>query len=316
MLYTIIIAIVLLILILTVSGITRFGFHQMTRMRLRPAENITNYLERTGIFTIDKYDSMSPRQVQVTSHDGTRLSGQVLEAHPDSKDWVILVHGITCSLLQSIPFAGIYEEAGFNVLLIDQRRHGQSEGKYTTYGYHEKHDVESWVEWILEHYGEDCQVGLHGQSLGGGTVLEYLGIAHPAIKFVVADCPYSDLTELIHYQLTVLNKLPAFPFLRLIDRRLGSKAGFRLAQVSPIRNVQASQIPVLFIHGTEDRYVPTWMSQNMYDVKTGPKELLLVPGAVHANAYETDPKRYKETVAAFAKQHLASVSADPAEALV
>ncbi|MNC49776.1 hypothetical protein D3C75_989770 [compost metagenome] len=83
----------------------------------------------------------------------------------------------------------------------------------------------------------------------------------------------------------------------LVNRRLNRKAGFRLEQVSPIQAVENSLLPVMFVHGTEDTYVPTQMSKDMYEVKQGEKKLLLIPQAVHANAYSVDPENYsKETI--------------------
>lgn len=312
MVYTILI-IVLLLILLAVSGVTRFGFRQITQMRLQTSEGLFNFMEQTGVFTREKFEALVKREVNVTSRDGLLLNAHVLESHPGSKRWAIIVHGFTASFEVSAQFAGMFEDKEFNILLVDQRRHGRSQGSYTTYGYQEKYDVEVWVNWVHGHYGEDVLIGLHGQSMGGGTVLEYLSIAHPSVKFVIADCPYSDLTELIRYQMTVLNKVPAFPFMSLIDNRLERKAGFRLNQVSPIRAVRQSLLPVLFIHGSADTYVPTQMSRDMYEVKPGFKELLIIDGAIHANAYGVDPAGYTKKVHSFIDEVLegsSSVVAD------
>lgn len=285
-----------LLLLLIVSGVTRFAFRQITQMKLQKHENILKYLETTGVFTRDRFNNLQKTEVQITSKDGLKLTGYVLEPHAGGKRWMIIVHGYTVSSHVSAQYIDMFEQKGFNVLLIDQRRHGKSQGRFTTYGFMEKYDVEAWVQWILGHYGEDCILGLHGQSLGGGTVLEYLPLADPQVKFVVADCPYSDLAKLMYHQLKVLNKIPTFPLLRLVNRRMERLAGFRMEQVSPLRAVEHSKIPVLFVHGTDDNYVPTYMSKELYEHKPEPKRLLLVEGAVHANAYAVDPKRYAEEV--------------------
>lgn len=289
----------LLFLLLCIDGLTRFAFRQITQMKLQSSENIFKYLERSGVLTRERFDQLEKKEVQITSRDGLTLGGYVLEPFPGNKRWVIIVHGYTVSLHVSAQYVDMFKQEGFNILLINQRRHGNSQGKYTTYGYYEKYDVECWVNWLLHTYGDDCMIGLHGQSFGGGTVLEYLAIASPNVKFVVADCPYSDLTDLMRHQLSVLNKIPAYPLLTLVNRRMKNKAGFQLHQVSPIRTVQQSRMPVLFIHGTKDNYVPTWMSKQLYEHKLEPKRLLLVEGAVHANAYSVDPKRYTEVVHSF-----------------
>ncbi|MNJ47199.1 2-succinyl-6-hydroxy-2,4-cyclohexadiene-1-carboxylate synthase [compost metagenome] len=293
-------------MVLAASFLTRFAVRQITQMKLQTYENIFDYLEKTGIYSRERFEMLNKKEVKVTSKDGLALSGYVLDTYPESKQWVIIVHGYTVSLHVSAQYVDLFQEEGFNVLLVDQRRHGNSEGEYTTYGYHEKYDVQTWVTWLLDNYGSDLTIGLHGQSFGGGTVLEYLAIAHPNVKFVIADCPYSDLTELMRYQLRVLNKIPAFPLLSLIDRLLERKAGFRLKQVSPLKAVEQSTLPVMFVHGTQDHYVPTHMSKDLYEHKPEPKRLLLIDGAQHADAYSVDPKRYSEEVHSFIREALAT----------
>lgn len=306
-----VIIIVLILLLLIAFGIIHFTFRQITQMRLQTTKAVFDYLEGTGVYTKERFESLDKCEVHVTSRDGLKLSGYVLEYHPKSPRWVIIVHGYTVSLFVSTQYIDMFQEKDFNILLIDQRRHGMSEGKYTTYGFKEKYDVDVWVKWILEHYGDHCVIGLHGQSFGGGTVLEYLSIANPHVKFVVADCPYSDLTELIRYQLTVLNKIPkipAFPLLSIVDRYMQRKAGFRLGQVSPLKAVEHSRLPVFFIHGTEDRYVPTHMSQDLYNHKPDPKRLQLVKDAVHGNAFGVDPQQYTHEVHTFIDEALNTVT--------
>ncbi|MEI0739643.1 alpha/beta fold hydrolase [Paenibacillus sp. JTLBN-2024] len=140
-------------------------------------------------------------------------------------------------------FMDMFREEGFNVLLVDQRRHGKSEGKYTTYGYHEKHDVAAWVRYIKDAYGENCVVGLHGVSLGGGTVLEYLSLPEADAKFVIADCPYSDLTRLMHHQLQRLNHLPAALFLPLVNARMRKGPVSRSIRSAPSVPCKAAKSP-------------------------------------------------------------------------
>ncbi|MBP2001682.1 fermentation-respiration switch protein FrsA (DUF1100 family) [Paenibacillus shirakamiensis] len=304
MVYTIVVTIILLILLVLIA-MTRFGFRQITQMKLQTSDSLFKFMEDAGVYSKERFDILDKSDVSVTTRDGLTLHGYAISSHPNSNKWVIIVHGYTASLEVSAQFGGLFEDIGFNVLLVDQRRHGRSQGSYTTYGFHEKYDIESWVNWIISHAGTDVVIGLHGQSLGGGTVLEYLTIADPRVHFVIADCPYSDLTQLIRYQLSVLNKVPTFPFLPLINNQLERKAGFRLHQVSPIKSVQNTSMPVMFIHGTEDKYVPTRMSQDMYKVKAhGLKKLLLVNGAIHGNAYSVDPVRYSHEVQAFVTQTL------------
>lgn len=297
------ISILLLIVILAV-GITQLGYLQITRMRVKNDTSLFSILENAGLYSKERYDALQKKEVVITSFDGLKLCGDAVERYPGNKHWMIIVHGYTGSRAFSTQFMDMFIEEGYNVLLIDQRRHGRSEGRYTTYGYYEKYDVQAWVHWIIKEYGSDVSIGLHGQSLGGGTVLEYLAIADPQVKLVIADCPYSDLTDLLRHQLTTLNKIPSVPFLAWVASRIRRKAGFRVEQVSPIRAVRESHLPVLFIHGAEDNYVPTRMSVEMYEQKPGPKKLLVVDGAIHANAYHVDPARYRTEVRSFARGYM------------
>lgn len=296
MLYGIILIVILLI-ILGLSAFTQNVFYKITGAKVQSSDAMLDSMERTGTFSRVRFDELDKEKVHITSFDGLALHGYVIEAFKDSPRWIIIMHGYTANLHISAQYIDLFQKERFNILMVDQRRHGESEGEFSTYGFKEKYDAKAWVDLLTQRYGEEIIIGLHGQSLGGGTVLEYLSIAQPNVKFVIADCPYSDLTQLIHYQITVLNKAPAFPLMSLVNRLLARKAGFRLEQVSPIKAVESSLLPVMFIHGTEDTYVPTEMSKDMYKVKQGAKKLLLVSQAVHANAYSVDPENYsKETI--------------------
>lgn len=298
---------------LAVAGITHYAFIQMTQMKALNYQQVFDAFERAGARFREMYEPLQKEEVRIASHDGLRLHGVVVKAEQPSPKWVILVHGYTTSLPASIPFMDMFREEGFNVLLVDQRRHGKSEGKYTTYGYHEKHDVAAWVRYIKDAYGENCVVGLHGVSLGGGTVLEYLSLPEADAKFVIADCPYSDLTRLMHHQLQRLNHLPAALFLPLVNARMRKRAGFTLDQVSPVRSVQSSKIPVMFIHGAKDNYIPPSMSEELFAAKTGAKRLLLIQDATHGFALDADPALYKRSVQEFVREALAGSPAESVE---
>lgn len=293
---------ILLSFILLVEGILALAFKHMMRMKLRSEDALFSLLEKAGVYDRSTYNKLLKEEVWINSQEGLKLHGVIIKPHPSSKRWMIIVHGYTASHSISTQYITMFSELGFNLLLVDQRRHGKSEGMYTTFGYKEKHDVASWVEFIKKKAGPECIIGLHGQSLGGGTVLEYLTMANPSVKFVIADCPYSDLTELIKYQIKRV-KLQVIPlFYTLIHRRVMKKAGFRLEEVSPLRAVEESELPVMFIHGAEDRFVPTYMSEDLFEHKIGFKRLLLVQNAVHANAYMANPSLYRTEVVRFIKE--------------
>jgi fermentation-respiration switch protein FrsA (DUF1100 family) len=302
----VIIFIVLLIIAFTLRALTQNVFNKITRMKVKSSDEMLQILEKTGTFTKQRFHELPKQKAHITSYDGLQLHGYIIKAVNDSSRWIIIVHGYTANLQVSAQYIDLFQQEGFNILLVDQRRHGESEGEFSTYGYKEKYDIQSWVTMLTSQYGKDIIVGLHGQSLGGGTVLEYLSIAQPNVKFVIADCPYSDLTELIRYQIKVLNKAPLFPLINLVNWSLKRKAGFSLEQVSPIKAAKNSLLPVMFIHGTEDTYVPTQMSVDMYNVKQGVKKLLLIPKAIHANAFSIDPELYTSETIQFIRSSLSA----------
>lgn len=288
-------------LALSIWGVPIFGVHRMTLMKRATYKACFDLLEQFKVFSKKEFDELDKEEIHISSYDHLQLYGTYIEKYPRSNRVAILIHGYTAALPWSSQFASMFMKQGFNILLIDQRSHGQSQGKYTTFGYKEKYDIQAWVDWIVNRKGEDCIIALHGQSLGGGTVLEYAAIHRPQVRFIVADCPYSDLTELIRYQVSKLNFLPPWPFMSLINRRLQRKADFRMEDVSPITVMKSCKLPVLFVHGGADIFVPTRMSIDMFEVKPEPKELLIIDKATHGVAHCRDRQRYEETLSAFSE---------------
>lgn len=279
-----------------------YAVHQMTRMKRSTYKNCFDLLEENHIYSKQKFDTLDKEDLYIKSNDGLKLHGSFIEKYPHSNRIAIIIHGYTAALAWSSQFVDMFLKQGFNVLLVDQRAHGQSEGIYATFGYKEKYDIQAWVDWVVNRKGQDCIIALHGQSLGGGTVLEYAAIHRPQVRLIVADCPYSDLPELMEHQISRLNYFPKWPFMSLINRRLKKRAGFSMEDVSPIRVMKNCKLPILFIHGGADRFVPTYMSIDLYEAKPEPKQLLIIEDATHAVAYCKDRNRYEAGVVQFVEQ--------------
>ncbi|MCR8845195.1 alpha/beta hydrolase [Paenibacillus sp. SC116] len=290
--------------LLSLCCMPRIAVHQMTRMKRSSYDNCLDLLEEYQIFSRQQFNDLQKEEVRIQSHDGLQLYGTYIELYPHSKRTMIFVHGYTGALPWSSQFIDMFAQVGFNALLIDQRSHGNSEGKYATFGYMEKYDVQAWVDWVVRRNGDDSIIGLHGQSLGGGTALEYVTIHRPQVRFIVADCPYSDLTQLIRHQVVKLNRAPAWPLMPLIDRLLKRKAAFEMNDVSPIRAIAQSKLPILFIHGAADIFVPTKMSEDLYAVKPEPKELLLVDKATHGVSHCRERELYRNAVINFVTRYV------------
>jgi len=248
-------------------------------------------------FSEDPFEKYLREDVELVSKDNLKLRGTFIpyfQKIAEVKKTIILVHGYTATSESMSDFITPFLSQGWSVLLIDQRGHGKSEGQYASYGYHEKEDLDDWVNWVMaKNEGKHQVIGLLGISMGAGTVLEYAAI-NKHVKFIIADCSYSDLEELLKYQIRDIRNIPAYPLLNALDVMLKLRVGFNIKAVSPLKTVRDTNIPIMFIHGSEDRFVPTQMSKDLYEVKTGKKKLLIIEGASHANSYWTNKNLYEK----------------------
>ncbi|OJF97138.1 alpha/beta hydrolase [Alkalibacterium sp. 20] len=241
--------------------------------------------------------------------DGLLLSGLFIPAKEESRKVVIIAHGYSSSNLDMAPWAKLFYDLGFNLLLPDARGHGESEGNYIGFGWHERKDYVLWIEQMIEKLGDDLEVVLYGLSMGGATVMNVSGEAIPInVKAIVEDCGYSSVSKEMAHQLKIMYKLPQFPIIPLTSFITKMKAGFWFGEANPEKQVQKSQTPLLFIHGDEDTFVPTHMAYDVYHATSGPKELYIVPGAAHAYGYVTDKDEYRLRIKRFLSRHLSNIN--------
>lgn len=250
----------------------------------------------------DKFDDqwfrdLAKEDVYINSHDGFKLHG-IWYPIEGSRKSVILSHGYSFTLFGSVKYMKMFHDRGFNVLLIDQRSHGLSEGKICTMGHKEKMDHVKWVNWIEDRVGRDTVIGTHGESMGASTVLLH-GEVDDRVKFIIADCAYQNLFDQFRYRLKMEFKMPAFPLLHMGNLISKIRAGLFFGQVSPIEAVKKIKVPVLFIHGQDDDYTTPSNTVNLHKAKNGPAFIYLVPGAEHAGSYMADPVNYRKVVFRF-----------------
>jgi uncharacterized protein len=246
------------------------------------------------------FEGLPKEEVFIESSYGYKLHGFWIP-NKASKKTLVFCHGITHSLFGSIKYVDIFYERGFNVLVYDHRFHGKSGGDNTTFGYHEKYDLKTCVDWVLNRVGKDSLIGTHGESMGAAIVLQHAAI-DKRVAFVVADCPYESAKEEFVYRLKMEYKLPPFPLLNIASLINRIKTGAFYSDITPIRHMPKLDTPVLFIHGDADTYIPCSHSVNMYNSKKGIKELYLAKGAAHAQSVSADRKRYEEAVESFLRR--------------
>lgn len=272
--------------------------------RLPDTEQYTPYAQKTRQLILDAL-SVPSREESITSYDGLKLCGKCCFSG-ESAPWIIMLHGYRSRAERD--FCGGLKfalESGYNVLLVDQRAHGKSRGKYLSMGIKERRDCRMWVDFLLSRY-PNAQILLYGVSMGAATVLMSAALGLPdAVKGIIADCGYPSPCAIIK---TVLRKrhYPVFPLYALIYLGCLLFGGFRLDSASAAEAMDKCDIPVLFIHGTDDRFVPFDMSlENYRRCRCPEKELLSVPGAGHGMSYMADTPKYLETVSSFIKKVLA-----------
>lgn len=313
---TIVIAFVC-VLVLLIVGLLRaslyfydFAIKRGPKQFLRGNPDLETTMRQSGAATEPRpaewVEGQAYETWKIRSRDGLELVAYYLSAPVYTTKAVILAHGYTSKGKDMGRFARFYsEQLGYNVLMPDARGHGQSEGDYIGFGWHERLDYLQWIATVLERVGSDAQIVLHGLSMGAGTVLMVSGEELPAqVKAIVEDCGYTSVWEQLSYQLHRMFRLPAFPLMHATSLVTKLKAGYTFTEASALEQVKKSKVPILFIHGSEDRFVPMEMVWELYQACPGEKEIYIVEGAGHGTAYEVGGPVYEQKVAGFIGRYI------------
>ncbi len=245
--------------------------------------------------------------IEILSYDGLRLRGYYLPAKQPARKTVILAHGYGGTAKTNMgSLAQLYHETfGFNVLMPDNRGHGESEGGYIGFGWHDRLDYIKWISFSRQRTGEDAQIVLHGISMGGATVLMTAGEQLPdEVKCIIADCAYTSAFDILAYQSKRMYKVSLAFLIPLVSVVCKLHAGYFIGEASVLKQVEKMTKPVLFIHGGNDTFVPTAMVYQLYAACKGEKELFIVPAAGHAMAYVEDKEGYARRTRAFLEKYM------------
>lgn len=244
------------------------------------------------------------KEWQQTSADGLKLSAIYLPA-TDSHKTAIVAHGYMGDAETMANYAKMFHDLGYNVLVPDARGHGKSEGDYIGFGWHERKDYVKWIDQVLETNGQSEEIVLYGISMGAATVMMTSGESLPTnVKAIIEDCGYSSVNEELAYQLNELFGLPPFPLIQVTSLMTKIRAGYFFGEADVIKQLEKNKLPMLFIHGDADTFVPYEMLDKVYQATKGPKEKYVVPGAEHAKAYSVDPENYQKTVSNFLEKYV------------
>lgn len=238
--------------------------------------------------------------VYETAFDGLKLHAVYFPAIAESnrKRVVICFHGYTSKGLAD--FTGLtdyYFRRGYAMLHPDARAHGESEGEYVGFGCLDRRDAVKWINWVIKKCGEDVEILLHGISMGGATALMAAGMQlPPQVKGIVSDCGFTSPKEVFTHVLKSMYHLPAFPVIPAADFVNRKLAGYGMDECNAKREVAKAKIPILFIHGSKDTFVPVSMCHELYDNCASSKKKLIVEGAAHGESYFKDMEAYERTL--------------------
>lgn len=236
----------------------------------------------------------------IISSDGLRLHATWFP-QGECKKIVICFHGYTSQGMKDyLGLSGYYLKNGYSMLLVDERAHGESEGKYIGFGCLDRIDALKWINWVLRKCGEDVEILLHGTSMGGATVLMMSSLELPAqVKGIVSDCAFTSPKEVFSHVLKSMYHLPAFPVMNISDFLNKRLAGYGLDECNAAREVKKAKVPILFIHGSGDTFVPYSMCETMYENCASSKKKLIIEGAAHAECYYKDTDAYENALTEF-----------------
>jgi fermentation-respiration switch protein FrsA (DUF1100 family) len=245
------------------------------------------YIEKIKKWTLETRQ-IPHEDLEITSFDGLKLYGKFYE-YEKTAPIEIMFHGYRGNAERDL-CGGIQRAFALhhNVLLVDQRTSGESEGNVISFGVNESKDCLKWIDFVINEFGEDQKIILTGISMGAATVVITSGYDLPKnIVGVLADCGYSNQKDIIKVCIKKMKLPPTifYPFVKLGAKVFGH---FNLEEVTPIEAIKKSKIPTIFFHGEADDFVPHYMSLEMYNAKKENNKLITIKGADHGLGFLVD----------------------------
>ena len=241
------------------------------------------------------FDSQSKEDIYINSFDGLKLHSVYVKSVAESDKLIIMFHGYRSSYKDFACAFEYYSGLGFDMIVVDQRAHGQSEGKTISYGVKERFDVVSWVEYAKERFGSDTDIFIDGISMGASTVMMASDIVK-GVKGIVADCGYTSPKEIITCVAKSMHVPKIFVYPVGFMARIFGKFDY---SYSTKQSLAKTNIPVIFIHGLADDFVPSYMTEQNYDACASRKMMHLVENATHGYSFLVDEEGVKSALEKF-----------------
>ena len=248
---------------------------------------------------MDFYNKSNKKELHIKSFDNTDLYGTFIE-NKKSKYVLILCHGYRSTKERDV-YASMsnYYDWGYSILAIDERGCGKSSGKHITFGYKESKDINAWVDYIYKKYKKEVILG--GVSLGASSILM---VNNKHVKLIIEDSGFENAYKQVRYTLLHYSKLPLNIFMPFICLFVRIFAKTKLKKVDVNDNLKNLNIPILFIHGSKDDFVPLKNVYSMYEKYNGPKDILVIDDAPHGMGYLIDEKAYLKKIRDFIDKYM------------
>ncbi|MFP5262724.1 MAG: alpha/beta hydrolase [Blastocatellia bacterium] len=280
--------------------------YPLSGLLIRPRLKRLSQLKSPHLRHLIRRKGIEFEDITVRSFDGTRLYGWWMPAAGEAPT-VVVLHGVKKNRTDVLRAALMLSNAGFNVLVFDGRGHGNSEGRYVTYGFYERRDVEAAIEWLVAEKKIDRgRVGVAGESMGAAIALQ-VAAHNPWVRAVWADSPFASLRRVAEEFVRRVTRLPGAvlnPVLWTTLQVANYRGKFDIKTVDPQTLAAQIKCPVFLVHGDADQLISTAHSENIYDALGGEKHLWIVEGARHARSVRHAKREYSERLIRFFNERL------------
>ena len=308
--YAIIILLVVFIAISFGGGLYLIDYALLPDHRGKDVKESYQQMVKTYPFVGEWLDSLQQvialKDTTIINREGKQLHAYYVAASRPTSKTAVIVHGYTDNAIRIMQIGYMYNhDLNYNILLPDLQNHGLSEGEAIQMGWKDRLDVLQWMEIANQIYGDSTRMVVHGISMGAATTMMVSGEPQKQyVKCFVEDCGYTSVWDEFSQELKVQFSLPEFPLLHTASWLCKQKYGWSFKEASALEQVKKCTLPMFFIHGDADTYVPTWMVYPLYEAKPEPKELWIVPGAAHAVSYKENKEEYTAKVKAFVDKYI------------
>ena len=241
------------------------------------------------------------KKVEIKADDGVVLRGTEYITDENTENWVIILHGYRAEPKSVLTIGEHFSEKGYNVLIPSMRACANSDGEFVGMGWLDKDDLKCWINLVLAE-NSNAKIILQGSSMGAATVLMASGDELPSnVKAIIEDSGYTSVWDIFASEAKARFNLPEFPVLNMFEIVANFRAKYDIKKASALEQMKKANIPILFIHGDSDDFVPEYMCEQLYNAANCKKEKLIIQGAGHTESRYKEPETYYNKIFEFLK---------------